>query len=233
MFSLSSSNGGTERAVHPVFRQGNEPSPDVSSVIAGPKEGGHGSELATDRGANLALGVPLLRPLASDAGLQQRRWETRLCGHDAQAQRAPAEHPPPVPGEQIPPERDAFLAPFARTLPVWLTPLLVERKEGSLQITLMTTNRSLGFRGFLIRALRVRGSSAGYVRGNFAKDPLYQNVRFIRCDVNENSAVTHTDPSLKQMVVAHWSPFEGTRETHVVFFREKQLLGEERRIREN
>ncbi|KAM7286737.1 hypothetical protein ISCGN_030491 [Ixodes scapularis] len=111
----------------------------------------------------------------------------------------------------------------SRAEPVLLQ-LLVERKEGSLQITLMTTNRSLGFRGFLIRALRVRGSSAGYVRGNFAKDPLYQNVRFIRCDVNENSAVTHTDPSLKQMVVAHWSPFEGTQETHVVFFRATVVL---------
>lgn len=96
----------------------------MSSVIAGPKEGGHGSERATDRDANLALGVPLLRPLASGPGIQQRRRETGLCGHDAQAQRTPAEHPPPVPGEQILPERDALFAPFARTLPVWLTPVL-------------------------------------------------------------------------------------------------------------
>ncbi|CAN8004127.1 unnamed protein product, partial [Ixodes hexagonus] len=142
----------------------------------------HGCERCSDQG--LAPGVSLLLPvLARGAGLQERRGRPGLQRHDAQAPRAPAEHPPPLPGN-VP--RNNLLARQLNMLPAFRTSMLVEKKESFLQVTLQSTNQSLGFRGFLIRAMRVKGNTVSFVRGHFDKDANYQSVRFIMCDVNEN-----------------------------------------------
>ncbi|EEC12146.1 hypothetical protein IscW_ISCW020429 [Ixodes scapularis] len=61
--------------------------------------------------------------------------------------------------------------------------IVVDRLQGEqLRVTLMALNNQTSFRGFLIRAMRVQGSSLAYHGGRFEKDAAYPNVQFIACD---------------------------------------------------
>ncbi|CAN8027856.1 unnamed protein product, partial [Ixodes persulcatus] len=65
--------------------------------------------------------------------------------------------------------------------------MVVDRLQGEqLRVTLMALNNQTSFKGFLIRAMRVQGSSLAYHGGRFEKDAAYPNVQFIACDGIEN-----------------------------------------------
>ncbi|CAN8010125.1 unnamed protein product, partial [Ixodes pacificus] len=65
--------------------------------------------------------------------------------------------------------------------------LVVDRLQGEqLRVTLMALNNQTSFKGFLIRAMRVQGSSLAYHGGRFEKDAAHPNVQFIACDGIEN-----------------------------------------------
>ncbi|XP_040356450.1 putative ferric-chelate reductase 1 [Ixodes scapularis] len=98
--------------------------------------------------------------------------------------------------------------------------IVVDRLQGEqLRVTLMALNNQTSFRGFLIRAMRVQGSSLAYHGGRFEKDAAYPNVQFIACDGVENSAATHVGPNEKRQISVTWRPRERSPDIVRIFFR--------------
>ncbi|KAL1475439.1 hypothetical protein MTO96_019645 [Rhipicephalus appendiculatus] len=77
--------------------------------------------------------------------------------------------------------------------------------EGRVTVRLLTLNRSVKFRGFLIRAMAIKGKNKVYLRGLFEKDAKFQDSLYLDCDGHEKNAVSHGDN-------------KGKTETHDIFF---------------
>ncbi|KAL1416918.1 hypothetical protein MTO96_027413 [Rhipicephalus appendiculatus] len=65
--------------------------------------------------------------------------------------------------------------------------------EGRVTVRLLTLNRSVKFRGFLIRAMAIKGKNKVYLRGLFEKDAKFQDSLYLDCDGHEKNAVSHGD----------------------------------------
>ncbi|KAL3206970.1 hypothetical protein MRX96_039799 [Rhipicephalus microplus] len=111
-----------------------------------------------------------------------------------------------------------------------INPLLVDTGvlEGRLTVRLLTLNQSVKFRGFLIRAMALKGNSWVYLRGLFEKDAKFQDSLYLDCEGQERNAVTHGDNKGKVEVVVHWRPDPSPRYLIQVMFRwtaERSCLG--------
>ncbi|XP_075732119.1 putative defense protein Hdd11-like [Rhipicephalus microplus] len=91
--------------------------------------------------------------------------------------------------------------------------------EGRLTVRLLTLNQSVKFRGFLIRAMALKGNSWVYLRGLFEKDAKFQDSLYLDCEGQERNAVTHGDNKGKVEVVVHWRPDPSPRYLIQVMFR--------------
>ncbi|KAG0428755.1 hypothetical protein HPB47_024270 [Ixodes persulcatus] len=102
--------------------------------------------------------------------------------------------------------------------------MVVDRLQGEqLRVTLMALNNQTSFKGFLIRAMRVQGSSLAYHGGRFEKDAAYPNVQFIACDGIENNAATHVAPNEKRQISVTWRPRDRSPDIVPVFFRRARI----------
>ncbi|KAH6941281.1 hypothetical protein HPB50_015470 [Hyalomma asiaticum] len=65
--------------------------------------------------------------------------------------------------------------------------LLVDTRvlEGRVTVRLRTLNQSVPFRGFLIRAMALKGNNWVYFRGLFEKDAKFQDSQYLDCDGHE------------------------------------------------
>lgn len=99
--------------------------------------------------------------------------------------------------------------------------LLVDTRalEGRVTVRLRTLNQSVPFRGFLIRAMALKGNNWVYFRGLFEKDAKFQDSQYLDCDGHEKSAVSHGDNKVKGEVVVHWRPEPRPKDLIQVMFR--------------
>lgn len=93
----------------------------------------------------------------------------------------------------------------------------VERSDRHFLVRLASMNKSWPFKGFMMRAFRVKGNKTTFFAGVFEAGSLYHHVA---CgDSFNRSVITHNNPADKTLVVASWKPEKLTERLTEVFFR--------------
>ncbi|XP_064485874.1 putative ferric-chelate reductase 1 isoform X2 [Ornithodoros turicata] len=79
------------------------------------------------------------------------------------------------------------------------------------------------FKGFMIRAMIKKGTSENYLPGKFHSTD--SAIKWLRCDGNDASAVTHGNSERKNLVTVSWTGFTSPKHTPNIFFSLESFQG--------